>query len=282
MERYCDLHVHSSMSDGDFTRREVIELAIDNGITTLAITDHNVPFLDREELQAEYPNVDLITGSEVSVKIFVNGKNKEIHVIALDYNNTSEFVSFLANNRFNTKEYIDSIISWLDSQGLYLGETYDSLKHKTKSHHIGRLLIARIMVEKGLANNIDEAFDKYIGNKADNDCPKPSIECYAELETAIEQILHAGGIPVLAHPLLYSLPDNELRNLLARFKKLGGKGMEVYYGLYNQEEIDHLLRLSQEYDLYPSAGSDFHGHGHSGLDNKFPEYIAERLLSRNK
>lgn len=66
MERYCDLHVHSSMSDGDFTRREVIELAIDNGITTLAITDHNVPFLDRDELQAEYPNVDLITGSEVS------------------------------------------------------------------------------------------------------------------------------------------------------------------------------------------------------------------------
>ena len=110
MERYCDLHVHSSMSDGDFTRREVIELAIDNGITTLAITDHNVPFLDRDELQAEYPNVDLITGSEVSVKIFVNGKIKEIHVIALDYNNTSEFVSFLANNRFHTKEYIDSII----------------------------------------------------------------------------------------------------------------------------------------------------------------------------
>ena len=171
---------------------------------------------------------------------------------------------------------------WLDAQGLYLGETYDSLKLKTKSHHIGRLLIARIMVEKGLAGNIDEAFDRYIGNKADNDCPKPSIECYTDLETAIEQILHAGGIPVLAHPLLYSLSDNELRKLLDKFKKLGGKGIEVYYGLYTQEEIDYLLELAQEYNLIPSAASDFHGHGHSGLDNKFPEFIAERLLSSNK
>ena len=58
--------------------------------------------------------------------------------------------------------------------------------------------------------------------------------------------------------------------------------MEVYYGLYTQEEIDYLLELAQEYNLIPFAASDFHGHGHSGLDNKFPEYIAERLLSSNK
>lgn len=281
MEKYCDLHVHSSLSDGDFTREEVIELAIDYGITTLAITDHNVPFLgEKEYLQAKYPNVRLISGSEVSAKILTNGnKYKEIHVIALDYDNTDEFVSFLNSNRINNRLYIESIINWLEKQGLCLDETYDSLKLKTKSQHIGRLLIAKQMVNKGLCKSIDEAFDSYIGNKPENDCPKPSIEFYADLSVVVDQIVRARGIPVLAHPLLYSFSDMELRKFLSDFRNLGGKGMEVYYGTYSDEERGYLLNLAKEYDLVPSAASDFHGHGHSGLNNRFPESIAQKLLS---
>lgn len=283
MNKYCDLHVHSSLSDGDFTQKEVIELAIRNGITILSITDHNIAFENRKTLQAEYPNIKLISGTEVSTKIFVNGdKYKEIHVIALDYDeNNDEFLSFLSGNRINNRLYIESVIKWLNSQGIYIDETYDSLKSKTKSEHIGRLMIAKLMVEKGLCKSIDEAFDVYIGNKPDNDCPKPSIELYADLPIAVSKIVNAGGIPVLAHPLLYSLSDNDLRNLLEEFRKLGGKGVEVYYGSYNESERKYLLQLANDYNLIPSAASDFHGHGHSGLDNRFPESIAKRLLSCN-
>ncbi len=279
MERYCDLHTHSSVSDGDFTRKEVIELAINNGITTLAITDHNIPFLDRDELQTEYPDINLISGTEISTKIIVDGEIKEIHVIALDYDNTDEFISFLNGNLINNRYYIESILKWLEKKGIDFGETYDSLKKKTKSEHIGRLSIAKQMVEKGFCKNIDEAFDLYIGNKANNDCPKPSIELYADFSTAVEQIIRASGIPVLAHPLLYSISDTSLRNLIQKFRKLGGVGMEVYYGTYNQEEREYLSMLANDYDLLPSAASDFHGHGHSSLNNKFPESIAKRLLS---
>ena len=281
MGKYCDLHIHSSLSDGDFTREEVIELAIRHGITTLAITDHNVPFLgEKEYLQVKYPNVRLISGSEVSAKIpIIGNKYREIHVIALDYDNTDEFISFLNANRINNRSYIESIIAWLNNHGLCFDETYDSLKLKTKSKHIGRLLIAKQMVSKGLCKDIDEAFDSYIGNKPDNGCPKPSIELYADLSVVVDQIIRARGIPVLAHPLLYSFSDIDLRKFLYDFRKLGGKGMEVYYGTYSEEERNYLLSLAKEYGLIPSAASDFHGHGHSGLNNRFPESIAQKLLS---
>ena len=63
---YCDLHTHSTRSDGELSRAEVIELAIENNIGALAITDHNIPFDDLDELQKKYPEIRLINGAEIS------------------------------------------------------------------------------------------------------------------------------------------------------------------------------------------------------------------------
>ena len=285
-KQYCDLHTHSAKSDGELTRAEVIEEAKKNHIGVLSITDHNIEFGDMDELQAKHPDIKLINGSEVSACYIVpdTGEEREIHIVALDFDNTEHFVSILRRNRFDNKQYVNSIIHKLRETGLEADFTYDDLRYELKQELIGRMAIARKLVSLDMVGDVYEAFDKFFGDFGQRKAyVKPDISKYIPLDTAVIEIRNAGGIPVLCHPYSYYLSEEQVVRLIQDFKKFGGMAMETLYSTYSSEQREQLKAYASNYGLFESAASDFHGRGKKcSLANRFPISYAEHLLAISK
>ena len=282
---YCDFHCHSNMSDGKCSRREVIQNAIaqNKGATMImALTDHNVPFDDMEELQKEFfGKILLLSGCEVSTTYLVPGTERkvEVHINALDYDLKHEgFLNMLKKNKHDKREYIETILSKLEALGIHVVDKYEELVEYVKpSDHVGRMALARVMFEKKLVESIDAAFDKYFGSYGERLCYVDSPYEYVSIEEAVKNIREAGGIPVLCHPYFYSLEEEQLRELICAFKEAGGLAMEAEYGFYTQEQRTALRKLAEEFELGISAGSDYHGNAHERLNHQFESEIYEVL-----
>jgi len=74
-----------------------------------------------------------------------------------------------------------------------------------------------------------------------------------------------GGIPVLAHPILYRMSDARLETLVAKLKEAGLLAIEAIYSTYTPSETRKMHGLAKKYDLAISGGSDFHGTNKPGL-----------------
>jgi predicted metal-dependent phosphoesterase TrpH len=116
---------------------------------------------------------------------------------------------------------------------------------------IGRPHIAQAMLERGYIKHFQDAFDKYIGYN----CP-----AYVEREKvtpsgAVEMVIKAGGLPVLAHPLTVHEPEEMAANL----EKVGLIGIEAYYKSYTTEDVERLVNIASQHNLIATGGSDFHG-----------------------
>lgn len=79
-------------------------------------------------------------------------------------------------------------------------------------------------------------------------------------------ILQAGGIPILAHPILYRISDARLEELVVRLKEAGLMGIEAIYATYTLAEERQIRKLAEKYDLCISGGSDYHGVAKPGLE----------------
>ena len=274
--QYVEFHTHSIVSDGKLTRKELVELAIEQNpeaMMTLAITDHNFVFDDIHELQKMYQGkIRLVSGCEVSTTYeFEKGKKKEIHIIALNYDvNNKKMLEMLNLNRSDKREYVSKILKLLEKEGIHLFDSYEEVVEYAKpSSHIGRMVIARKMVELGYVKDIDEAFDLYIGNYGERKCYVPNEFEYMSIPEAVDMVTQAGGVAVLAHPFYYQFSEEQLEKLIREFKAAGGIGMETQYSAYNQEQREYLKKLADKYDLKENAASDFHGNPGEHLHHKF-------------
>ena len=311
-----DLHVHSTCSDGTFTPEELVDYAIQKGLTAFALTDHDtVNGLDRairyaEELRqarvtspvisshndtddrlpvsfsrndaddrlpvsfsrndavarlpvssvadADVPRVpEIIPGIELSTEY----QGKDIHMVGLfiDYRQP-EFAHYLEDfirSRENRNEKMCALLREHD-----IDITYEALLAEFPGAVITRAHFARYLLSHGYIQSMKEAFDRYVGDH----CP-----CFVPREKvtpaqAVELILGAGGVPVLAHPILYHMSDDRLDTLVAELKKIGLVGIEAIYSTYNTAEERQIRGLASKYDLQISGGSDFHGANKPKID----------------
>lgn len=311
-----DLHVHSTCSDGTFTPEELVDYAIQKGLTAFALTDHDtVNGLDRairyaEELRqarvtspvisshndtddrlpvsfsrndaddrlpvsfsrndavarlpvssvadADVPRVpEIIPGIELSTEY----QGKDIHMVGLfiDYRQP-EFAHYLEDfirSRENRNEKMCALLREHD-----IDITYEALLAEFPGAVITRAHFARYLLSHGYIQSMKEAFDRYVGDH----CP-----CFVPREKvtpaqAVELILGAGGVPVLAHPILYHMSDDRLDTLVAELKKIGLVGIEAIYSTYNTAEERQIRGLASKYDLKISGGSDFHGANKPKID----------------
>ncbi len=281
---YIDLHTHTIQSDGAYTPAELCSMAQQAGIDILAITDHNYTE-DLAELRQAYPGLKLIQGAEISCRhTDTAGKETELHVIALGFDaNHPKIKAVLAENHPNRQSYIDQILDRLRDCGIDLGRYEDLCRLHPNRRHIGRMDIAKLMVDQGFVETIDQAFDEYLGGHGQRRAYVPNPLRYVSLETAVEAIVEAGGVAVLAHLYYYLLTDDENAELLRYFKQLAGENgaMEVYYSLYNSQQRTQLKALADQYDLMYSAASDFHGQNvNENLRNNFLPTDCSPLLHR--
>lgn len=254
-----DLHTHSTASDGTYTPSELIDYAHEKGLSAIALTDHDTVDGLSEALERgeKYPDLEVIPGIEYST--VRNGK--DVHVVGLYINYTDE------NYKKSLQSFIDSRIERnrkmcqkLTDAGMPM--TYEELVEENPGAVITRAHFGRLLLKKGYTTSVKEAFDRFIGDH----CP-----CYVPREKitpqmAIEQILLAGGVPVLAHPVLYGLGRDAMDQLVSEVADAGVVGIEAIYGTYTPQDERDMKALAEKYKLLISGGSDFHGDNKPHID----------------
>ena len=281
-QTYIDLHTHSLRSDGAYPPAQLCAMARDAGIKILALTEHNHTD-DLSKLRMQFPELHLVQGAEIScLYTTTQGKEVEIHMVALGVDPSHpRFKALLANNNPDRVPYINAILDRLRQCGMDLGTYEDMCRRYPDPRRIGRMNIATCMKELGYVSSVKDAFDIYIGSFGERRAYVPNPARYVPMEEAVSTIIAAGGVPVLAHLFYYTLDDQENLRLVETFKKLAGDhgGMEVYYGLYTQEQRDKLKQIADRYGLMYSAASDFHGqHEKDRLDHHFLSTDCQAIL----
>lgn len=254
--KFIDLHVHSNCSDGSCTPEELVELAIQNDLVAFALTDHDtVEGVERAMKAAEERHIQVIPGVELSCEYEISpSRKKEIHILGynLDYNQPElcETLDAVAKERDDRNR---KMCENLNRDGYPID--YDSLMERFKNTIVTRAHFARFLLEKGAIPSIDSAFKKILAQ----DGPYFVMRKYLTPERGIALIKKAGGIPVLAHPLLYKMSVTELHNLLTELKGYGLQGIEAMYSRNRGNDEAFVRKLASEYDLFITGGTDFHG-----------------------
>lgn len=254
--KYIDLHVHSICSDGTFTPEELVDLAIANDLVAFALTDHDtVDGVERAINAAKDRHIEVIPGVELSCEYIITPtRRKEIHILGyrLDWKQKDlcEALVAVANER---DERNRKMCENLSAAGYPID--YPSLVKRFGNTILTRAHFARFLLEKGAIPSIDSAFKKILAQ----DGPYFVMREYLTPQKAIDLIKKAGGIPVLAHPLIYKMSVTEIRNMIAELKEYGLQGIEAMYSRNHGTDEAFVRKLADEYGLFITGGSDFHG-----------------------
>lgn len=252
-----DLHVHSNASDGTLTPSEVVTRAFNLELKAIALTDHDtVKGIPEAIASAAALNnnssraIEIIPGIEMSCEYM----KREIHILGffVDYESTS-FKNALVHIQQVREDRNLRMIELFQKDGIDV--TIEKLQAGNPHSVITRAHFARVLLEEGVCRTKDQAFRKYIGVG----CPYYLPRTVITPEYAFSLITEAGGMPFIAHPLLYKLGYTQIEAMISDFIPLGLKGLEVYHSSNNWYESDKLRSIALKYSLLTSGGSDFHG-----------------------
>ncbi len=246
-----DLHVHSNHSDGTLSPEELVTLAKNTGVSAFALTDHDtVSGIQKAKAAAAGSSVTVISGTEISAAY----QKKDIHILGLFIDETNPtLLTALEEAVIARDSRNERMAERFRSLGIPL--TLEDLRLMNPDTVITRAHFAKYLIEHNHVKNSEEAFRRYLNYDAPCFVPRE----YMQPERAISLILQAGGIPVLAHPLLYKLPPAELEALLQRLTDAGLKGLEVYYSSNTNFDEQICYGLANRFGLLMTGGTDFHG-----------------------
>lgn len=245
-----DLHAHSTASDGALTPTELVKLAVNRKVQTLALTDHDsVAGLSEAQTAATEHKLTLINGIELSTR----WDNKTIHIVGLniDANNNAlhKFTDHLNHLR---EERAIKIGKKLAKAGIL--EAYENAKILAGDGTVTRQHFAQFLIQNGNAKSFTDVFKRYLVKGK----PGYVSVSWPLLDETINNITNAGGVAVIAHPLRYKMTATKLRKLITEFRSLGGKAIEVVTGNNNLNEITTVANYAKRYDIAASLGSDYH------------------------
>ena len=256
-EKIIDMHTHTNYSDGDLSPQELIRLAIDKRIGTIAITDHDtiegIKKVNKNEDIIVDSGIKIINGIELSAKT----DKGRMHILGygIDLNNSA-----LNKKMIDLKDNsINSVLSIMEQikRDYEIKFSYNDIKELVNANHnLGRPDLAKLCIKYGYANTVQDAFDKYLIDAYNKTRQNSKGLQYQE---CLELIANSGGIPVLAHPKSLELSEKELLILLKDMISCGLKGIEVYHSSHTKEEMKYYLEIANKYDLLISGGSDYHG-----------------------
>ena len=249
--RKIDLHVHSTASDGTMSPAELAVAVKEAGLCAFALTDHDtVDGIAEARTAAKAASVELIPGVELSCDY----KGKEVHMVGLYLDETNpRLLTHLARFRDNRDNRNQKMYQKLNEEGFAISD--EGLREMFPDAVLTRAHVARFLLEHGYIKSISEAFEKYIGDGCRCHVPREKITP----QEGIELIHHANGKAVLAHPVLYHMSDDRLRELITNCLACGLDGIEALYSTYQPGDERYIRKLADEYGLAVSGGSDFHG-----------------------
>ncbi len=273
-----DLHVHSNKSDGSKTPSELVDIALSKGLSAFALTDHDTTEGLAEAMEyAKDKDIEVIPGIELSSEY----KGRDIHIVGLfiDPNNErfQKHLTDFKDSRVNRNNKMCQLLR--DEAGMDI--SYEKLMEAYPGSVITRAHYARYMLDHGYVKSLPEAFERYIGDHCKYFVPREKITP----EDAVKLILESGGVPVLAHPVLYKMGKEQLDILVARLKEAGLQAIEAIYSTYAPSDERDIKALAKKYNLAISGGSDYHGDAKPGLElgtGYGKLFVYEELLDKIK
>ncbi len=251
-----DLHMHTTASDGVLSPRALVEFAAQRGVTLMAVTDHDT-FDGADSLRGVETPIPVLTGVELSM-----ADMRGLHLLGYGMADAPELrntVRVLAEKRLTRAS---RMVDKLCEMGFPLD--YGELRAKCEGT-VGRLHIARAMVDKGYVHSTEEAFARYIGD----DCPAYVPNERLTMAEALPMLRRNGFVPVLAHPAELEKDDMSLRMLIETWQNQGLMGVEVYHPSQRKRGFAPLEAMVRRMGLLVTGGSDYHcddqRHGQPGF-----------------
>ena len=268
MTRLADLHIHTHFSDSTSSPEEVVEQAHEHGLDCIAITDHDtIAGIEPTITAAGKYGIEVVTGIELSSEI--NGK--DVHMLGYLFDRKDqEFIDRINCMQNARVTRMQEMINKLKAMGVD-NITPKEVSELVQSDSVGRPHLATLLQEKGWVTTNKMAFNKYLADDAPAFVPKFKQTPYE----AIELIRKAGGVAVLAHPMLTKVDE-----LIPSFVEAGLGGLEVYYPGSSDNTTRFYEGLAKKYHLAATGGSDAHGsvkkHTYVGK-MKIPYDLVEKL-----
>jgi len=271
-----DLHTHSTFSDGTKSPSELVQLASVNGVTALALTDHDTMEGVSEALAASVRfDVEVMPGVEVSVV----HKGLALHILGYCADpEEKELAVALATLQVARERRNGKIISKL--QDLGIDTTLEELAEISGNGQTGRPHIAKLLMNHDVVRSMPQAFDQYLAKGA-----RAYVGRFAySAKEVIAFIRGAGGLAVLAHPVQVDKTLCVLNSLLPQLRSYGLEGIETYYPSQKKKMQKRIKTFAKKYDLLLTGGSDYHGDIRPGtrLAGGHNVYVPPVLLEKLK
>ncbi len=246
-KEYVDLHMHSTFSDGALPVRTLIDFCCEQGLSAIAVTDHdNIDSFEEGKEHAERMGIEYVPGVEISSSV----DGSDIHILGYLFDPTHLNLNrTLIELRKRRVDRARKIVDRLGERGVAV--SYDRVVARAQGGSVGRAHIATQLMEEEYVTTFQEAFTKYLGNDS---------ELMTDLDTvklspadAIGLIREAGGVPVLAHPSKTNRDD-----LLEMLVDCGLMGIETYCHGQTQASCQKYKTFAMKHNLVCSGGADFH------------------------
>ena len=265
---FCDLHMHSTVSDGTKRPVELAGLAGKVGLGAIALTDHDTTEgLSSCAKACEIAGVAFVPGIEISVDPWVPSATEgsvpgqrqgTLHILGLFVRHDDPELQKVHDRMRAARDSRNpAIVARLNQLGVDI--SYDEVVGLARSQGtkiLGRPHIAQVLQNKGYVKSVQDAFARYIGQGAAAYVRRDRLPA----SEAIDAIHHAGGLAVLAHPIQLGLRGpGELEHMVVRLKHLGLDGIETHHSDHQPALIQQYIAMAQKHQLLTSGGSDFHG-----------------------
>ncbi|MDA8141441.1 MAG: PHP domain-containing protein [Desulfobacteraceae bacterium] len=278
-----DLHIHSTASDGTFTPSELISMAAQLGLQAIAITDHDTLEGGRQAQNCAIPDhLRLLSGVEISAAP-PEGFSMSGSLHILGYGIDLNFVPLqqaLADLQHARDMRIPRIVELLNRLGIDI--TMPEVLEQVGQGSAGRPHVARVLINKGVATDVNDAFDRFLAKGQPAYVDKYRIPC----RRALDLIHMAKGVSVLAHPYLVPGGSSQLHMLVKTLKGMGLMGIEAFYPHHTPEGVKLYTDLARQFNLLVTGGTDFHGTltpdirmGSGRGDLKVPFSVYETLVA---
>ncbi len=260
-EGLIDLHVHSTISDGTYTPRELAELAKRRGMAGFALTDHDlINGLDEAEAAAREMGVRFLPGMEMTL----NFRGHRIHVVAYGFDRESyAFKNIYRKIRANKERGMEDVVNFVRDKGIDL--TVDEVKASMTSA-FDVYAIMRCITRRFPDSKVMPLWDKYIYSALDY----LGLDIDLTPKEAIAAIHRAGGVLSLAHFHkrigLQGMSRDEQEESIAALVDQGLDGMEKYYPSYTEDDAAFAAATIEKFNLMPTGGSDYHGENRTSTE----------------
>lgn len=275
-----DLHVHSAVSDGTDPPETIPELAAAARCSAVALTDHDtLAGLDAARERAAQVGVELVGGCEVSCAFSGTSTHVLVYFVDREEGALHDELARLREDRVRRNRQLAELLA---SLGIPI--TYEeAVAAAATEDSLGRPHFAGLLVAKGAAESIPNAFDRWLAHG------RPAFVSKARVHPVqiARAVKAARGVCVLAHPLTLELPADELDRAVGELAEAGFSGIEAHYASYRPEQRRALAELAARHDLVATGGSDYHGTVKPGLavgtgrgDLMVPDEVLEQLAAR--